>query len=83
MIERLSVPERQELLDWIVAESVEVAPGIFRTPGVCGGEACIRDTRHTIWGLVESQRLGLSDLEILDRHPTLAGANETIRRTDH
>jgi uncharacterized protein (DUF433 family) len=31
----------------------------------CGGEACVRDTRMTVWGLVEYRRLGLSDAEIL------------------
>lgn len=40
---------------------------IQKTPGVCGGEACIRDTRITVWGLVEWRRLGLSDQEILSR----------------
>ena len=32
----------------------------------CGGDACIRDSRITIWGLVAYQRLGMSDAEILD-----------------
>lgn len=31
----------------------------------CGGDACVRDTRITIWGLVEWRRLGRSDAEIL------------------
>jgi uncharacterized protein (DUF433 family) len=31
----------------------------------CGGDACIRDTRITVWGLVASRRLGMSDTEIL------------------
>jgi uncharacterized protein (DUF433 family) len=38
---------------------------IRKTPDVCGGDACIRDTRITVWGLVESKRLGLSDADIL------------------
>jgi type III restriction enzyme len=38
---------------------------IKKTPHVCGGDACIRDTRITVWGLVESKRLGLSDAAIL------------------
>jgi uncharacterized protein (DUF433 family) len=31
----------------------------------CGGDACVRDTRITVWGLVAYRRLGLSDAEIL------------------
>lgn len=38
---------------------------ISKTPGVCGGDACIRKTRITVWGLVEWRRLGLSDDQIL------------------
>jgi uncharacterized protein (DUF433 family) len=30
----------------------------------CGGDACIRDTRITVWGLVEWRRLGLTDAQI-------------------
>jgi uncharacterized protein (DUF433 family) len=48
---------------------------ISKTPGVCGGDACIRKTRHTVWGLVEWRRLGLSDVEILERHPDLTPAD--------
>jgi uncharacterized protein (DUF433 family) len=31
----------------------------------CGGDACVRDTRITVWGLVDYRRLGMSDAEIL------------------
>jgi len=38
---------------------------ITKTPNVCGGRACIRGTRITVWGLVAYRRLGLADAEIL------------------
>ena len=38
---------------------------ITKTPGVCGGRACIRGTRITVWGLVVYQRLGAPVTEIL------------------
>ena len=38
---------------------------VQNTPGVCGGRACIRNTRITVWGLVNSRRLGASDEQIL------------------
>jgi uncharacterized protein (DUF433 family) len=31
----------------------------------CGGDACVRDSRITVWGLVAYRRLGMSDDEIL------------------
>jgi type III restriction enzyme len=39
---------------------------IQKTPGVCGGDACIRNTRITVHGLVEWRQLGLSDAQILE-----------------
>ena len=38
---------------------------VQKTPGVCGGRACIRDTRITVWGLVIDRQHGLTDEEIL------------------
>jgi len=38
---------------------------ITKTPGVCGGEACIRGTRITVWGLVEWRNMGKADDWIL------------------
>jgi uncharacterized protein (DUF433 family) len=35
-----------------------------KKPDRCGGDACIRDTRITVWGLVAYRRLGMSDREI-------------------
>jgi uncharacterized protein (DUF433 family) len=40
---------------------------IQKTPGVCGGAACIRNTRITVWGLVERRQLGASDEQLLDQ----------------
>ena len=41
------------------------ASWISKKAGRCGGDACIRDTRITVWGLVSYRRLGMSDAEIL------------------
>jgi uncharacterized protein (DUF433 family) len=51
------------------------ASWIMKTPGVCGGDACIRRTRITVSGLVEWRDLGLPDAEILERHPDLTPAD--------
>ncbi len=44
---------------------------IIKTPGVCGGDARIKGTRLTVWGLEEWRRLGWSDARILDAYPQL------------
>jgi uncharacterized protein (DUF433 family) len=42
------------------------ASWISKKPNRGGGDACVRDTRITIWGLVASRRLGMSDASILE-----------------
>jgi uncharacterized protein (DUF433 family) len=41
------------------------ASWISKNPDRCGGDACVRDTRITVWGLVEWRHLGLTDEAIL------------------
>jgi uncharacterized protein (DUF433 family) len=48
---------------------------VEKTSDVCGGEARIRRTRVTVWGLVEWRNLGLSDAEILEHLPDLTPAD--------
>src|SRR5437879_6392677 len=51
------------------------ASWIAKTPGVCCGDACIRNTRITVSGLVEWRNLGLSDAGVIERNPDLAPAD--------
>ncbi len=48
---------------------------IRKTPGVVGGDACVRNTRIAVWMLVESRRLGRTDAELLTDHPGLTQAD--------
>lgn len=45
---------------------IATASWISKKPDRCGGDACVRDTRITIWGLVASRRLGMSDAAIVE-----------------
>ena len=45
---------------------------------VCGGEPGIRNTRHTVTGLVVWRRMGLSDAQIREHHPDLTEADLTV-----
>lgn len=56
----------------ILAHSLSVSSsGIEKTPGVCGGDACVGNTRIPVWTLVNYRRLGATDAEILKDYPTL------------
>lgn len=48
---------------------------ISKQPGRAGGEACVRDTRITVWGLESHRRLGLGDDEIISSIPGLTQAD--------
>jgi len=51
------------------------ASWIEKTQDVQGGQPCIRDTRHTVAGLVQWRQLGLTEARILEHHPDLTAAD--------
>ena len=51
------------------------ASWVSKRPDRCGGDACVRDTRVPVWGLVNYRRLGASDAEILRSYPGLTPAD--------
>jgi len=59
----------------VSSDKTKIKSWIQTSVGVCGGEPCIRTTRHTVSGLVEWKKLGLSDSRILERHPDLTPAD--------
>ena len=60
VIEALS-PEERKLL-----ESRLQLKAVQKTPGVCGGHACIRNTRIPVWVLVSLRQQGANDRELLE-----------------
>jgi uncharacterized protein (DUF433 family) len=44
---------------------------IQKTPGVCGGDACIRNTRIAVWMMVELKKQNASEQRILNAFPDL------------
>src|SRR5262249_28232685 len=57
------------------SQVVLIGPGgkalIRKTPGVCGGDACIGNTRIMVWLLVSLKQQGMTDPELLQGYPTL------------
>ncbi|MEB3281113.1 MAG: DUF433 domain-containing protein [Lyngbya sp.] len=51
--------------------------GITKTVGVCGGDACIANTRIPVWVLVNAQKLGVSEAQLLLDYPTLSATDLT------
>lgn len=48
---------------------------IEKNPEICGGDACIRRTRIMVWLLIELQRQGMTDPELIESYPGLSFAD--------
>lgn len=58
-----------------IAPRMGIEPWIRKTPGVCGGDACIGQRRIAVWMLVEAKSLGITDEQLLtDYDPPLTRA---------
>ncbi len=79
-IEAAPEPVQAEVLDFVLflkaragSTSMLGSSGrIRRTPGVCGGEACIGMTRIAVWMLEEGRRAGVGDLDLLKDYTGLS-----------
>ncbi|HEX2570381.1 MAG TPA: DUF433 domain-containing protein [Polyangia bacterium] len=71
----LTRAEKAEVLQRLALELANTWPGIERTPGVAGGDACIVRTRIPVWTLEQYRRLGWSEARILDNYPMLRAAD--------
>ena len=71
LLPKMSALDKAQLLQWVISDLTNVFPSIEKTPGVCGGDACIAKTRIPVWSLVNSRRLGMDEAEILYNFPTL------------
>jgi uncharacterized protein (DUF433 family) len=71
----LSKAEKAEVVERLAQEIGDTWPGIEKTPGVCGGSACIVRTRISVWVLEGFRRLGWNEAKILVNYPTLRPAD--------
>ncbi|MBE9060607.1 DUF433 domain-containing protein [cf. Phormidesmis sp. LEGE 11477] len=73
----LSAAEKALIIELLSESITNTWNGIEKTPGVCGGDACIKSTRIPVWILVQSRGLGSSEVDILRDYPTLS-ANDLV-----
>lgn len=74
----LSASEKAEVLQILTTSLGKGSKGISKTLGVCGGEACIANTRIPVWVLVEARQLGISEKQLLDDYPQLTALDLVI-----
>lgn len=61
----------EELVDQALTYVLRLQNPIQITPGVCGGQPRIRNTRIPVWTLVAYRKLGAKDEELLANYPGL------------
>ena len=71
----LSDEEKVQVVKLLSQGKITLGRGIEKTPGVCGGRACIAGTRITVWGLVEARRIGYSEADLLTSYPSLSATD--------
>ncbi|MBO1351219.1 MAG: DUF433 domain-containing protein [Hormoscilla sp. GUM202] len=71
----LSDDEKAQVVQLLSQGKITLGRGIEKTPGVCGGSACIAGTRITVWGLVEASRLSYSEADLLTSYPSLSATD--------
>ena len=78
-IESAPEPVQAEVLDFVLfVKARHSGASAERTPGVCGGEACLGKTRIAVWMLEEARRQGVSDGEVLQDYPGLCAADLAV-----
>ena len=71
LLDDMTAGEKALVLQRVVRDLGILAPGIESNPAVCGGEPCVVRTRIPVWLLVQLQRLGMSEVELLRNYPSL------------
>jgi len=74
-IASLSRAEKAHLAQILVRDLSESWPGIEKTRGVAGGEACVVRTRIPVWVLENYRQMGWSEARILENFPSLRAAD--------
>lgn len=77
LLQEMSIGEKAQLAKWLTDDLNYRLPGIEKTPGVCGGSACIVRTRIPVWLLVEALQAGASEAHLLLSYPSLRAEDLT------
>jgi uncharacterized protein (DUF433 family) len=73
----LTASEKAQIIQTLMQTLGNDSRGITKTPGICGGTACITNTRIPVWTLIEARTLGYSEADLLTSYPTLTATDLT------
>lgn len=71
----LSLTEKAQVIQLLSQNVDNPGRGIEKTPNVCGGSACLINTRIPVWILVEARQLGITEAQLLQDYPHISAAD--------
>lgn len=71
----LSTTDKARIIQLLLQSISGTWAGIEKTPDVCGGDACVANTRIPVWVLVQARQLGSSEIDLLQDYPTLSASD--------
>jgi uncharacterized protein (DUF433 family) len=71
----LNSADKAAAIEFLLQTLSKGSRGITKTPGVCGGDACIDRTRLPVWLFVSLRSQGATDAELLQFYPHLSAAD--------
>jgi len=71
----LSSDEKAQAIQLLVSSITGQWAGIRKTPGVMGGDACIRSTRIPVWLLASLRQQGATEAYLLEDYPGLTATD--------
>jgi uncharacterized protein (DUF433 family) len=77
LLPTMSSGEKAQVLKWLIRDISGASAGIESTMGVMGGVPCIIRTRIPVWLLVQAQKLGSTEADMLKIHPSLRAEDLT------
>ncbi|PZD74009.1 hypothetical protein C1752_01748 [Acaryochloris thomasi RCC1774] len=73
----LTPEEKAQAIQLLVGSLSDIWIGIEKNSGVMGGDACIRQTRITVWQLISLRHQGATEADLLEDYPALTAADLT------
>ena len=73
----LSAIEKAQAIQFLAQNLNNTRTGIEKTPGVCGGDARVVNTRIPVWVLIQARNLGNTEVELLVNYPSITAADLT------
>ena len=71
----LNLADKAAAIEFLLQTVSNSSLGIKKTPGVCGGDVCVGNTRIPVWSLVNYRHLGANDGRIVQDFPHLTAAD--------